>query len=42
MISHYQIILPKQLLDELLHALQVHNANHPGINKMIQEAQQKY
>ena len=42
MISHYQILLPKQLLDELLHALQGHNANHPGITKMIQEAQQKY
>ena len=42
MISHYQILLPKQLLDEFLHALHGHNANHPGITKMIQEARQKY
>ena len=41
-ISHYQILLPKQLLDEFLHALHGHNANHPGITKMIQEARQKY
>ena len=42
MITHYQILLPKQLLDEFLHALHGHNANHPGITKMIQEARQKY
>ena len=42
LISHYQIRLPKQLLDEFLHALHGHNANHPGITKMIQEAGQKY
>ena len=42
LISHYQILLPKQLLDEFLHALHGHNANHPGITKMIQEARQKY
>ena len=42
MISHYQVLLPKQLLDEFLHALHGHNANHPGITKMIQEARQKY
>ena len=41
-ISHYQILLPKQLLEEFLQALHGHNANHPGITKMIQEAQQKY
>ena len=41
MISHYQILLPKQLLEEFLHALHGHNANHPGITKMIQEARQK-
>ena len=40
LISHYQILLPKQLLDEFLHALHGHNANHPGITKMIQEARQ--
>ena len=42
MISHYQVLLPRQLLDEFLHALHGHNANHPGITKMIQEARQKY
>ena len=42
MISHYQILLPQQLLDKFLHALHGHNANHPGITKMIQEARQKY
>ena len=42
LISHYQILLPKQLLDEFLHALDGHNANHPGITKKIQEARQKY
>ena len=42
MISHYQILLLQQLLNEFLHALHVHNANHPGIRKMIQEARPKY
>ena len=41
-ISHYQILLPIQLLDEFLRALHGHNSNHPGITKMIQEARQKY
>ena len=41
MISHYQVLFPKQLLDKVLHALHEHNAN-PGITKMIQEARQKY
>ena len=41
-ISHYQILVPKQLLEEFLQALHGHNANHPGITKMIQEARQKY
>ena len=40
-ISHYQMLLPTQLLDEFLLALHGHNANHPGITKMIQEARQK-
>ena len=40
--SHYQSILPIQLLDELLQALHGHNSNHPGITKMIQESRQKY
>ena len=42
MISHCQILLPKQLSDEFIHAVHGHNANHPGITKMIQEARQKY
>ena len=42
MISHYRILLPKQLPDEFLHALHGHNANHLGITKMIQETRQKY
>ena len=41
-ISHYQILLPIQLLDEFLQALHGHNSNHPRITKMIQEARQKY
>ena len=41
-ISHYQILLPIQLLEELLQALHGHNPNHPGVTKMIQEARQKY
>ena len=40
MISHYHFLLPKQLLDEFLHALNGHNANHLGIAKMIREARQ--
>ena len=40
--SHYQILLPKQLLEEFLHALHGHNSNHPGITKKIQESRQKY
>ena len=41
-ISHCQILLPIQLLEEFLQALHGHNSNHPGITKMIQEARQKY
>ena len=41
-ISHYQILLPIQLLEVFLQALHGHNSNHPGITKMIQEARQKY
>ena len=40
--SHYQILLPAQLQEELLQALHGHNSNHPGITKMIQEVRQKY
>ena len=42
MISHYQMLLPKQLLNEFLHALHGQNANHQGITKKIKEARQKY
>ena len=42
MISHYQIFLPHQLLNEFLHSLHGQSAKHPGITKMIQEARQKY
>ena len=41
-VSHFQTLLPIQLLDEFLLALHGHNSNHPGITKMIQEAKQKY
>ena len=41
-ISHYQILLPIQLLEEFLQVLHGHNSNHPGITKMIQEARQKF
>ena len=40
--SHYQILLPTQLLEELLQDLYGHNSNHPGITKMTQETRQKY
>ena len=40
--SHYQILLPVQLLEELLQVLHGHNSNHPGITKKIQEVRQKY
>ena len=40
--SHYQILLPTQLLEELLQALHGHNPNQPGITKMTQEVRQKY
>ena len=38
---HNQILLPIQLLNEILQALHGHNSNHPGNTKMIQEARQK-
>ena len=40
--SHYQILLPAQLLEEFLQAMHGQNSNHPGITKMKQEARQKY
>ena len=42
MISHYQFLLPKQLLEDFLQSLHGHYSNHPGNTKMIQEARQKY
>ena len=39
--SHYQVLLPAQLLEELLQVLHSHNSNHPGITKMIHEFRQK-
>ena len=36
--SDYQILLPKQLLEEFLQAFLGHIANYPGITKMIQQA----
>ena len=42
MVSHYQVLLPKQLLEEFLQSLHGMCAKHPGITKMIQEARQKY
>ena len=41
-IFHYQILLPKQLLEDFLKAFDGNDANHPGITKMIQEARQNY
>ena len=41
-LSHYQILLPKQLLEKFLYALHGHNSNHPGITKKIQESRQKF
>ena len=41
-ISHYQILLPAQLITLLLFSLHGAIHNHPGITKMIQEFRQKY
>ena len=41
-ISHFQIILQKQLPDEFSEALHGHNAYHAAITKIIQEAHPKY
>ena len=40
--THYQILLPTQLLEEPLQALHSHNSNHSRITKVIQEVRQKY
>ena len=40
--SHYQILLPAQVLEEIFQAMHYHNSNHPGITKKIQEARQKH
>ena len=41
-ITHYQIILPTQIIPELLKTLHGAIAKHPGITKMIQECRAKY
>ena len=41
-ISHYQIYLPQQLLNELLHSRHGQSAKQPGTTKTIQKARQKY
>ena len=41
-VSHYQILLPKHLLQPLLEALHGTAHKHPGVTKMIQEFRQKY
>ena len=40
--SHYQILLPAQLLEEFLQSVHGQNSNYPGFTKMIQEARQNY
>ena len=41
-IKHYQILIPKQLVDDVLRSLQGEFGNHPGINKTIIAYRQKY
>ena len=41
-VKYHQILLPKHLLRELLHALHGTAHKHPGISKMLQEIRQKY
>ena len=41
-ITHNQIILPTQIIPELLKTLHGATAKHPGITKMIQECRAKY
>ena len=41
-ISHYQTLLPQQLLNDFLQAMHSGDTRHPGITKMIQEARRKY
>ena len=40
-IKYHQILLPKHLLKELLHAIHGTAHRHPGISKMLQEIRQK-
>ena len=40
-IKAYQVLLPKHLLEEFLHALHGQNHRHQGISKMLIEARQK-
>ena len=41
-VKNHQILLPKQLLKELLQAINDTAHRHPGISKMLQEIRQKY
>ena len=41
-VKYHQILLPKNLLKELLQALHGTAHRHPGISKMLQEIRQKY
>ena len=41
-ITHYQIILPTQIIPELLKTLHGATAKHPGITKMTQECRAEY
>ena len=41
-VKYHQVLLPKQLLKELLQALHGTAHKHPGISKMLQEIRQKY
>ena len=36
-ILHYQVLLPKQLIEEILHSLHSQSARHPGTTKVLQE-----
>ena len=40
-VKYHQILLPKHLLKELLHAIHGTAHRHPGISKMLQEIRQK-
>ena len=41
-VTHHQIIIPKQIVPELLSTLHGKTNKHPGITKMIQECRAKF